>query len=516
MEELYQTALEYHKAGLQLLPIQYKSKVPCGKWKDLQYKPESIDYITNNFQQNINIGIICGQISGNFFVLDYDNGKIFDRIYSKYNSFQKIVDNTPLVETKRGYHLYLRYKEPIQKNKNTNLDIDIQGQGSYVIAPPSLHPDNYKPYLFQDSFKAIYELQDLQEIEFIDLRSYIATPKTIIPKQTKIIIPNQFTTFGLSHKLWDCLKNNNYDKHGYKSRSESEMAIVLRLMALGWTAYEIEQLFSRLGHPELKAKSRNNYVTKYCYPNAVKYYQNNVSENVKTILTELLPIANTLKYTDKAVYTSIIRIGQSANITTNINLPLRRIAIESNLNIKTIHNSLKRLITQDLIIKLKKNRYKLNLNVISKRVHINTRLNSLIHSTIGIKNLVDNYKKDIYTTAGLNKNGIEIIKILNDTYTDQKFKNIITVQQIQGITGISYNTIKKKLRLLEKNDLVKSSKEGRVTYYYVENKITDIELDNLATKLNVTGITEKRINKIQKQQKDYKEYVKNKKNKRAF
>ena len=524
---IFNTAIQYHQEGLQLIPIQYKSKLPVGRWEELQYKPETLDYIENNFKKEVNIGIIGGQISGNFFALDFDNRKIFDRLYSKYNSFQKIVENTPLVETRRGYHLYLRSNEPLKKHKIKEFDIDLQGHGAYVVAPPSLY-ETGQPYLFQDKFKPIYTLNNLEELEFINLNYYKLDSYQNITVD-KIITPNHFTRFGLSVKLWDCLINNNYKIHGYNSRSESEMAITLRLIALGWNSYEIEQLFLRLGNNELKGIAKTNYITNYCYPNALEYYKKNVSEHVKVLLLELYPLADSIKgrtkETDKAVYITILRIGQKANRINYLNLPIREIALESNISKDTAYKSLKRLSENKYILKRYSNRYDLNLEIISIFGHTILKKDCVNMSDCGNKDLLENtkkiksdiesYKKDAFVRSCLGLQGFKIVNILNENYTEKKYKDVLTIESIRKKTGFSYNTISRKLKLLEKHELLKTTKDGRTYCYYLTKRITGKDLEILAIKTGVAGTTEKRSNKIDEERIRYNEYKnKNEKNRK--
>ncbi|HQD36998.1 MAG TPA: primase C-terminal domain-containing protein, partial [Thermodesulfovibrio thiophilus] len=55
---------------------------------------------------------------------------------------------TPTVKTGKGYHLYYKYKEGVgnfQKREDLK-DIDLRGDGGYVIAPPSIHPEKKIEY----------------------------------------------------------------------------------------------------------------------------------------------------------------------------------------------------------------------------------------------------------------------------------------------------------------------------------------------------------------------------------
>lgn len=75
--------------------------------------------------------ILCGSISGNLFVLDFDQKKAY-RTFKK--RFPEIAQ-TLTVRTRRGYHVYLRSEQTIRTQKLR--DGDLIGEGSYVIGPES-------------------------------------------------------------------------------------------------------------------------------------------------------------------------------------------------------------------------------------------------------------------------------------------------------------------------------------------------------------------------------------------
>jgi len=97
-----------------------------------------------------NIAIICGAISGNLVVIDFDNQELYDKFIEKLNNeypdIKDIILNTWIVRTGKGYHIYLRIGDVSSEDfkkmyRSTRVgDIDIKGEGGYVLAPPSIHP----------------------------------------------------------------------------------------------------------------------------------------------------------------------------------------------------------------------------------------------------------------------------------------------------------------------------------------------------------------------------------------
>jgi P4 family phage/plasmid primase-like protien len=140
-------ALYYLSKGFSIIPVgkdineKRDKKMPLiSSWLDYQTtKPtenQVIDWWTK--WPNAKIAIICGQVSG-LAVVDIDN----------INEFQKLnirIPQAPIVKTKKGFHYYFKITEEQKKIVLKNGDIhygEIQANGSYVIAPPSKHHDQF-------------------------------------------------------------------------------------------------------------------------------------------------------------------------------------------------------------------------------------------------------------------------------------------------------------------------------------------------------------------------------------
>ena len=111
---------------LNVIPVEPNSKKPAIPWKEYQKKkydkplPESTNY-----------GVICGEISNNLVVIDFDDRKLYDEFFSDIETFT--------VETPHGgVHLYFFADKPVRKiPKYKGYPIDVQGVGSLVVVPPS-------------------------------------------------------------------------------------------------------------------------------------------------------------------------------------------------------------------------------------------------------------------------------------------------------------------------------------------------------------------------------------------
>ena len=103
-------------------------------WASYQHKKYD-----GELSEEANIGAICGQTSGNLVVIDLDISdiSILDQI------LPDVLDHTLVTKTGKGYHIYIK----VPKLPNTlRMDgilgrIDVQSDGTYVVAPTSVHPN---------------------------------------------------------------------------------------------------------------------------------------------------------------------------------------------------------------------------------------------------------------------------------------------------------------------------------------------------------------------------------------
>lgn len=127
-------ALEYAEKGLHVFPLRPKSKIPLttNGFKNATTDPEQIKAWWTQYP-DANIGIATGAISG-FWVLDIDGDYPDD--------FPELPK--PTVKTRKGYHYYFKCidgSDITSKTKLHGADVDIRGNGGYIVAPPSRHPD---------------------------------------------------------------------------------------------------------------------------------------------------------------------------------------------------------------------------------------------------------------------------------------------------------------------------------------------------------------------------------------
>ena len=146
---------QYRKDGLNVIPCKKADKTPLIEWKKYQNTP-----FDGEVSSDSNIAIICGKVSGNLLVVDIDKSDL-DLVNQIYPDALK---KTRVVKTGRGgYHIYFRVvelpKKALRLNKPNGDHIDVQVNGTYVIAPPSIHPNGHE-------YQVISETQNIKNIDF--------------------------------------------------------------------------------------------------------------------------------------------------------------------------------------------------------------------------------------------------------------------------------------------------------------------------------------------------------------
>lgn len=144
---LKEYALYYAKMGLAVFPLVPRGKKPAtvNGCKAATMDPVQIAAWWDS-TPDFNIGIATGSVSGGLVVidLDRDEDKGIDG-YEVLKNWQR--ENGELPETsmsitgRGGYHYF--YKDAAQWKNKVGLyeGVDIRGEGGYVVAPPSIHPN---------------------------------------------------------------------------------------------------------------------------------------------------------------------------------------------------------------------------------------------------------------------------------------------------------------------------------------------------------------------------------------
>lgn len=144
---MLETALQYASLGLAVFPLVYKDKKPMTKngCKDATTDVKVIEEWWHKWPE-CNIGIATGESSGNIIVIDVDidkeKGKDGRKAIKDWESNNGVLSYTWLAQTGRGgYHAFYKVDRNIKNRTNILPSVDIRGNGGYIVAPPSTHPN---------------------------------------------------------------------------------------------------------------------------------------------------------------------------------------------------------------------------------------------------------------------------------------------------------------------------------------------------------------------------------------
>lgn len=155
MAGMVEAALALAERGFAVFPLAGKKPIEGGGFNTASTDTGRIEAWWAKYPAR-NIGIATGKVS-RIVVLDIDSeeGEMFLRV----NGYDSITDATLNVITGKGRHIYFAWPGRPMRNWAKRLPgIDFRGDGGYVVAPPSVHPDTGAIYEFVDEAAEIFEM----------------------------------------------------------------------------------------------------------------------------------------------------------------------------------------------------------------------------------------------------------------------------------------------------------------------------------------------------------------------
>lgn len=130
--------IRYTAWGYSIIPVSRTTKKPAISWKLYQKHVAKKTTILKWFNGRArNAAVICGPISGNLIVIDFDDIDYYRSVA------HHLGDEAPIVRTKKGFHVYYKSEGDL-KYRNTKLAFDkdrvlceIRANGGYALVPPS-------------------------------------------------------------------------------------------------------------------------------------------------------------------------------------------------------------------------------------------------------------------------------------------------------------------------------------------------------------------------------------------
>jgi len=131
-------AQKYYELGFSIMPLKKGDKRPLLAWEQFQKTRPTQEQIDEwcRVYPDANIAIITGRVS-NLVVLDIDGPEGANAVKTKG------VPSTRMASTGKGTHYY--FKMPTDRTIGNAVGImpqvDVRGEGGYVVAPGSIHPN---------------------------------------------------------------------------------------------------------------------------------------------------------------------------------------------------------------------------------------------------------------------------------------------------------------------------------------------------------------------------------------
>lgn len=277
-------ALYYRSLGLSVFPLRPHDKRPFPGfgWKEFQRRiaTEAELHEWAREYPDANLAIVCGKISGNLEVYDVDNLAYRDFLLPTLEHL-----DSPTIQTGSGkIHILLRSRIPQGTTAHNLLSqrlADIKSEGSYIVAPPSIHPDTGKPYEVKfGTFESI-KLVDTARKVYDKLYAIYAGRQYRDPddeegsyKDTTILAPltgldlaamtERIERTPLHPRLRRQITHPPKKTDAYwssKSYSELDFSVCCSLVEAGFKDPEIEEIFASfpIGEGCYQASSRPNH-----------------------------------------------------------------------------------------------------------------------------------------------------------------------------------------------------------------------------------------------------------------
>ncbi|MBI3001319.1 MAG: bifunctional DNA primase/polymerase [Deltaproteobacteria bacterium] len=135
------SALAYNARGFSVIPIEPRGKKPLIGWEEFQTRKAAREEIKSWWTKwpAANIGIVTGAVSG-MMVIDVDTEAAKEKLKTLVADYD--LHTVPRTRTGRGWQLFFQHPGvAIQNRAGVFPGLDVRGDGGYVVAPPSIHPN---------------------------------------------------------------------------------------------------------------------------------------------------------------------------------------------------------------------------------------------------------------------------------------------------------------------------------------------------------------------------------------
>jgi hypothetical protein len=432
--------LKLHGKGFNLIPLQENSKQPVKglSWKRFQYVKQTLTdlkYLFTNHEGNI--GVICGEVSGNLVVLDADSDVVFTHLWQALEKY-----GVKVVRSPRGGHIYFKSQVPV-KSKNISTPhgkVELRSTGLYVVAENSMHPSGI-PYLAINNPPElpVFNLGKIPDVNYI----------TLDLDMSETDVESILKESGLISKI------KSYE---YESRSQADMALITFLVRKGYDKEAISHFLIRSNHDskylELvdKNASRASAWLDISIKNASELSH---TEEFLTIKKEMADIKEQLVRTPingrsgatlyKVLLAHLSTCESSGKL--EYHLSVREASEKTGVSHVTFIKQNKWLIECEIIevvrqsLGIEGNIYKINLDVLKDFLDTLDTHNFTTHILPTVTNCAS------YGYVGMFERG-SYGHSANQIYNTVKSHHGLSVPQIVASTGRSMNTVRRILKKL--------------------------------------------------------------------
>lgn len=167
-------ARAYAGMGWAVLPLGARDKVPAirGGSRSAVAEVDQVEAWWKAHPQH-NVGVACGAASSGLIVVDVDvdesigeNG--LETLYAWEAEHGKLPATVTARTGRGGLHLYFKAAGEVRNSANKELGVDVRGEGGYVMAPPSVHPNGHAYEWVLSPYDAAVAPVDSRVLEFLE------------------------------------------------------------------------------------------------------------------------------------------------------------------------------------------------------------------------------------------------------------------------------------------------------------------------------------------------------------
>lgn len=153
LSELGKAAVAYAEAGIAIIPLKPRGKEPYIKGGSTK-ATANVEQVRKHWttHPDDNIALVCGGVSDGLFAIDVDcHGDVdgWDTL-AEFEAEHPLPAAPTSITGSGGGHMLYRSGESVRNGVGSDTGIDVRGEGGYIVAPPSIHP-NGNAYRWESS-----------------------------------------------------------------------------------------------------------------------------------------------------------------------------------------------------------------------------------------------------------------------------------------------------------------------------------------------------------------------------